>query len=52
MKHVEEFLLEEMTKAIEKKQELELQLLLAEEEYKSLRAAYRAYTGGELDDGQ
>jgi hypothetical protein len=50
MKHIEEYLLEEMSKAIEKKQELELQLMIAEREYESIRAAYRAlkqYQGGE-----
>lgn len=50
MKHVEEYLLEQMAAAIEKKQELELQLLIAEKEYEAIRAAYRAlkqHEGGE-----
>ena len=45
MKHIEEYLLEEMSKAIEKKQELELQLMIAEKEWESIRAAYRALKG-------
>lgn len=45
MKQVENFLLEEMSKVIEKKQELELQLILAEKEYEAIRAAYKAYKG-------
>lgn len=42
---MEKFLLEEMAKAMEKKQELELQLMIAEKEYKALKAAYNAYIG-------
>ena len=45
MEHIEAFLLDEMSKAIEKKQELELQLLIAEKEYEAIRAAYRAHMG-------
>ena len=47
MKRIEEFLFEEMTKVMEKKQELELQLLIAEQEYEAIKAALKAYKGGE-----
>ena len=43
MKHIEDFLFDELTKAIEKKNELELQLMLAEKECKALKAALTAY---------
>ena len=43
MKRFEDTILEEMTKVMEKKQELELQLMIAEKEYAALQAAYRAY---------
>jgi len=33
MKHIEDFLFEELSKAIEKKNEIEVQLLIAEKEY-------------------
>lgn len=46
MKHIEEFLLNEMTRAIHKKQELELQLMIAEKEYQAIQASYRALKGG------
>lgn len=52
MKHIEKYLLEEMSKAIEKKQELELQLLIAEKEYESIRAAYRAHMSVVLSGGE
>lgn len=42
MKHIEDFLLEAMGKAIEKKQEAQLQLMIAEQEYEAIQAAYRA----------
>lgn len=47
MKPIEDFLLQEMSKAIQKKQELELQLILAEKEYAAIRAAYKAYKEAE-----
>lgn len=43
MKHIEEILLEEMVSAIEKKQEAELRLIIAEKEYAAIQAAYKAY---------
>lgn len=43
MKQFEDLLLEEMSRAIEKKQELELQLMIAQKEYEAAQAAYRAY---------
>lgn len=43
MKRFEDLMLEEMAKAMEKKQELELQLMIAQKEYDALQAAYRAY---------
>lgn len=43
MKRIEDLLLEEMSKAIEKKAEAELQLIIAEREYKALQAAYKAF---------
>ena len=43
MKHIEDFLFEELSKAIEKKNEIEVQLLIAEKEYQAVRAAYQAY---------
>lgn len=42
MKQIEDVLLDNLSKAIEKKNELELQLLLAEKEVKAMRAAYKA----------
>ena len=42
MKQAENVLLEEMSKPIEKKQELELQLILAEKEYAAIKRAYKA----------
>ena len=42
MKRAENVLLEEMSKLIEKKQELELQLILAEKEYAAIKRAYKA----------
>lgn len=50
MKHIEEYLLNEMAAAIERKQEAELQLIIAEKEYEAIRAAYQAlkqHQGGE-----
>jgi hypothetical protein len=43
MKRIDDYLLEQMGAAIEKKQELELQLMIAEKEYQAIQAAYRAY---------
>jgi uncharacterized protein (DUF3084 family) len=43
MKHIEDFLFEEMEKAKAKKNELELEFAIAEKEYQALRAAYQAY---------
>lgn len=45
MTKTEKYLLDEMTKAMELKNELELQLLIAEQEYEKVQAAYRAYLG-------
>lgn len=42
LKKVENVMLEEMSKLIEKKQELELQLMIAEKEYAAIRRAYKA----------
>lgn len=43
--NIEKYLFDEMTKAMELKNELELQLLIAEQEYEKVQAAYRAYLG-------
>lgn len=43
---MEEILLNALTKAIEKKNELELQYIIAEQEYEALLRAYKAYKGG------
>lgn len=43
MKQIEKTLFDEMTLAIEKKQELELQLMIAQRECAALEAAYKAY---------
>ena len=42
---MEKILFDEMAKAIEKKNELELQYLIAKREAERLTAAYRAYKG-------
>lgn len=47
MKHIENYLLGEMAAAIERKQEAELQLIIAEKEYAAIQAAYRALKGGQ-----
>ena len=45
MEKIEEYLFNEMVKAMEKKNVLELQLIIAEEELQRIRAAYKAYKG-------
>lgn len=50
MTKTEKYLLDEMTKAMELKNELQLQLLIAEQEYESIKAAYLAYLGGNGND--
>ena len=47
MTNVEQYLLEQMTEVMEKKHELELQLMIAEQEYAAIQAAYRAYQSGQ-----
>lgn len=42
MKHIENYLLTELAAAIEKKQQAELELMIAEKEYEAIQAAYRA----------
>ena len=49
MKNIETNLLNELCAAIEKKQELQLQLIIAEREVEELRETYRAYK--EKEDG-
>lgn len=46
MKQIEQRLFDELTSLIEKKQELELQLLLINEEHDKVLAAYTAYKNG------
>lgn len=43
MKEIENYLFEEMTKAMEKCNEAELQHMIAEQEFKAVSAAYRAF---------
>lgn len=40
---MEKILFEEMIQALEKRNELELQLVIAEEEFRKLKSAYLAY---------
>ena len=50
MKHIEDFLLNEMAAAIERKQEAELQLIIAEKEYAAIQAAYRALKNSDKEN--
>lgn len=50
MKHIEEYLFNEMVKAMEKKNVLELQLIIAEEELERIRAAYKAYKNSDKEN--
>lgn len=43
MKPFEEYLLEELTKAAEKRDECSIQLNIAQKEYEAIRAAYQAF---------
>lgn len=52
MKQVENVMLEEMSKLIEKKQELELQLMIAEKEYEAIRRAYKALKAADEEKSQ
>jgi hypothetical protein len=45
MDRIETMLFDELTKAIEKKQQAEMELLIAEREYSAIQAAYRSYKG-------
>ena len=50
MKHIDDYLLEQMAEAMERKQEAELKLIIAEREYEALLKEYKAvkqYQGGE-----
>jgi hypothetical protein len=43
MDKIEEYLLHEFTKVLEKKNELELQLTIVKQDYEKVLAAYKAY---------
>lgn len=45
MKLIEEVILQELAEVIERKNQLELELQIAEAEYKAILAAYKAYKG-------
>lgn len=45
MKLIEEVILQELAEVIERKNQLELELQIAEAEYKAILAAYKGYKG-------
>ena len=47
---MEKILFDAMVEAIERKNQAELDYLIAKREYEKLRAAYRAYKGGNGND--
>lgn len=50
MEQIKTYLLQEMTKALEKQNELELQLMIAKKEYNAISKAYKAYVESEVKD--